>query len=62
MFLNDVVIDNILVFKKISSSVRNYKYFVGYLDDWKSKPFILILPKTIAYIKSFDGGTKWMYC
>ena len=57
MFLNDIVI-NILVLKKISSSVRNYKYFVGYLDDWKSKPFILILPKTSAYIKSFDGGTK----
>ena len=41
---------------------KNYKYFIGYLDDdYKMKPLHIILPKTSAYIKSYDGETKWMY-
>ena len=27
----------------------------------KVKPFHIMLPKTSAYAKSYDGQTKWMY-
>ena len=38
---------------------RNCKYFIGYIDDnYKIKPFSVILPKTSLYIKSYDGETK----
>ena len=41
---------------------KNYKYFIGYLyNDHKVKPLHKILPKTSAYVKSYDGQTKWMY-
>ena len=41
---------------------KNYKYFIGYLyNDHKIKPLHIILPKTSAYVKRFDGQTKLMY-
>ena len=47
---------------KISFGEKNYKYFVGYLDDdYKIKPLHIMLPKTSAHVKSYDGQTKWMY-
>ena len=58
---NDVNIHNILVSNKIFSGEKNHKYFIGYLDEKKIKPFSIILPKRNAYIKSYDGKTKWMY-
>ena len=61
IFLDDVDIDNIFISKKISTSEKNYKYFIGYTDDHKIKPFSIILPKMSTYIKSYDGGIKWMY-
>ena len=30
-------------------------------DDYKVKTLHIILPKTTAYIKLYDGKTKWMY-
>ena len=30
-------------------------------DDYKVKPLHIMLPKTSAYVKSYDGQTKWMY-
>ena len=30
-------------------------------NDHKAKPLHIILPKTSAYVKSYDGETKWMY-
>ena len=51
-----------LVSKKIFFVEKNYKYFLGYLyNDHKVKPLHVILPKTSAYVKSYDGETKWMY-
>ena len=61
LFLNDVHIDNILISNKIPNDERKYKYFIGYLDYYKIKSFSIILPKTSAYAKSYDGGIKWMY-
>ena len=30
-------------------------------NDNKVKPLHIMLPKTCAYVKSYDGQTKWMY-
>ena len=46
----------------VFSGKKNCKYFVGYKDDnHKMKPLRIMLPKTSAYVKSYDGETKWMY-
>ena len=51
-----------LISTKISRGEKNYKYFIGYLNgDYKIKPLRIILPKISAYIKSYDGETKWMH-
>ena len=34
-FFNDVDIDNIFISKKISSGKKNYKYVIGYSDEYK---------------------------
>ena len=49
----DVDIENALASNKMSS---DYLY-----DDYKIKPLHLMLPKMKAYVKSYDGQTKWMY-
>ena len=37
------------------------KYFIGYMyDDYKYKPLCIIISKMSAYIKNYDGETKWM--
>ena len=51
-----------LVSNKISFEEKDYKYFIGYLyNDNKVKPIHIMLPKTSAYIKSYDEQTKWIY-
>ena len=61
IFLGDVNIE-VLVSEKISFGEKNYKYFIGYLYNGnKVKPLNIMLPKTSAYVKSYDGQTKWMY-
>ena len=41
---------------------KSFKYFIGYLyNDHKVKPLRKMLPKTSAYVKSYDGQTQWMY-
>ena len=55
--------EKVLVSNKIFFLCKNHhKYFNGYLyNNNKVKPLYLILPKTSAYVKSYDGQTKWMY-
>ena len=61
-FSKDIDIDNILIFNKISSCEKKYKYFIAYTDvDYKIKRFSIILPKTSAYEQSYDSETKWMH-
>lgn len=37
------------------------KRFIGYKDnDYKIKLLRKMCPKTIAYVKRYDGDTKWM--
>ena len=46
----------------VSSAKKHYKYFIGYkYDDHKIKPLHIMLPKTKAYVKSYEGQTKCMY-
>ena len=46
----------------MSFGKKKYKYFIGCLcNDDKVKPLCIMLPKTSAYVKSYDGQTKWMY-
>ena len=60
--LKAVDIEKVLVSNKISFGKKNYKYFIGYLyNDHKVKPLHIMLPKTTAYVKRYDGQTKWMY-
>ena len=62
IFLRDVDIEKVLVSNKISFGEKNYKYFIGYFDNAnKVKPVNIMLPKTSAYVKSYEGQTEWMY-
>ena len=58
-FLNDVDTDKMLVSNKVSCNEETYKYTIGYKDDdHKIKPSCIILWKTSAYVKCYDGKTK----
>ena len=51
----------VLVSNKISFDEKNYKYFIGYLyNDHHAQPLHIRLPKTSAYVKNYDGQTKWI--
>ena len=61
-FLKDVDIEKVLVSYKVSFGEKNYKYFIGYwYNDYKVKLLHITLPKTVTYVKGYDGQTKWMY-
>ena len=59
IFLKDVDIEKVLVSNKISFGE---KYFIIYIyNDDKFKPLHIMLPKTSAYVKSYNEKNKWMY-
>ena len=53
----------------IFSGEKHYKYLyndwlynIGYLcNDCKVKPLHIMLSKISAYVKNYDGQTKWLY-
>ena len=46
----------------VFSGEKNYTFFIDYIDDdHKIKTLRIMLPKTSAYVKCYDGETKWMY-
>ena len=59
----DVDVEKIQVSNTVSSCRINYKHFICYKDDEddKIKPLHIMLPKTSAYVKSYDRETKWIY-
>ena len=60
--LRKVDIEKALVSNKIYLGEKSYKYFIGYLyNDNRVKPLHLMVPKKGAYVKIYDGQTKWMY-
>ena len=62
IFFKDVGIEKVLVSNNISSRGKNYKYFIGYFyNDYDVKPLHIMLSKRSAYVKHYDGQTKWMY-
>ena len=62
IFLGDVDIEKVLTVNKISLGQNNYRHFIFYLYNGnKVKPLNIMLPKTSAYVKSYDGQTKWIY-
>ena len=61
-FKKDVDSEKVLVSNKISFGEKNHKYFIGYLyNDHKVKLLHIMLLKTSADVKSYDGQIKWMY-
>ena len=49
----------VLVSKKISFGEKNYEYFIDYLYNInKVKPLLIMLRKTSACAKTYDGQTK----
>ena len=57
-----VDIEKVLVSNKISFGEKNCKYFTGYLyNDNQVRPLHIMLPKTSAYLKNYDGQTKWIF-
>ena len=60
--LREVDTEKVLVSNKIPFGEKNYKYFIDYLyNDHKFKSLKIMLPKTSAYVKSYDGQNKWIY-
>ena len=60
--MRHVDIEKVLVSKKIYFGEKNYKYLIGYLYNGnKVKPLNIMLPQTGAYVKHYDGQTKWKY-
>ena len=52
----------VFVSNKISFGDKSHKYFIKYLhNDHKVKSLHIMLPKTRAYVKVYDGKTKWIY-
>ena len=51
-----------LVSHKFSFGEKSYNYLICYLyNDHKVKLLYTMLPKTSAYLKGYDGQSKWMY-
>ena len=59
ILLKDVDIEKVLVSNKFSFGEKSQKYLIGCLyNDHKVKPIHIMLPKTSAHVKSYDGQTK----
>ena len=39
----------------------SFRFLWLWYNDHKVKPLHVMLPKTSAYVKRYDGQTKWMY-
>ena len=60
IILEDIHVEKVLVSNKIYFGEE--KFLIGYLyNNHKVKPLHIVLTKTSAYVKSYDGQTKWMY-
>ena len=47
----DMDIDNLLIYNKIFSGEKKYKYFIGYVNNYhKINPLLIMLPKTSAKV------------
>ena len=54
-----ILVYNKTTFGNKKKKKKSYKYFTGYLyNDHKVKQLHIMLPKTCAFIKSYDRQTK----
>ena len=54
--------EKVLVSNNISFGEKSSKYFICYMyNDNKVKSLHIMFPKTSAYVKRYDGQTKWIY-
>ena len=61
-FLKDEYIEKVLMSNKISFGEKTCKYFIGYMyNNNKVKSLYIMLAKASAFVKIYDGQTKWMY-
>ena len=62
IFGGGIHIENVLVSNKTSFDEKNFKYFIGHLNNGnKVKSLNIMLPKTTTFVKGYHGQTKWMY-
>ena len=60
--MGDLDIEKVLVSNKISFDAKSYKYIIGYLyNDNKVKTLSIMVSKTSAYVKTYDGQNKSVY-
>ena len=60
--MGNVDIKQVLEPNKISLGGKCYKYFISYsYNGNKAKPLHMMLLQTSAYVKNYDGQTKWLY-
>ena len=60
--LMQILSEKVLVSSKIFSVEKNHKCFIDYFhNDHKFKPLCIMLPKTRAYVNSYDVQTNWMH-
>ena len=54
ILIDNIDVNKIAVFNKISFSKDDFKYFIDYKDAKKVGPFLMFLPKMIAYKRDCD--------
>ena len=47
--------------KFVNFTIVKYQYFLGWKYDDDYKMMMMMIPKTIAYVKNYNGEPKWMY-
>ena len=55
-----VDLDQIVVSYKFKHNDKEFKRFIGYLENEIVKPLFIILPEIGGYIKYFENGSKNM--
>ena len=62
IFLKGLNIEKYQCLARFPLVKKNYKYCIGQLyNDHKVQPLHIMLSKTSAFVKGYDGQTKWMY-
>ena len=59
ILINNIDVNKIVVFNKVSFDKKGLKYYIGYKDGEKVEPLCILLPKMSACRRDFDE-TKYM--
>ena len=54
ILIDNIGVNKIVVYNKISLGKDDLKYFIGYKDARKIRPLCIFLPKMSAYRRNFD--------